>query len=164
MTFYEVLWELLKKEKKLEEWQALGLLVQKQNEWFWTPEALNEIGVEKALSLTQEVDWVEEYIQKFSKKNIGIAGKTSNSKQVADKMSRFIKEFKFDKETILAATDQCIKHWKRQGTPQYIREAHYFIFKRTEKGSETSDLATWCENYLRDSNTPTTEKRHGGDI
>jgi hypothetical protein len=164
ITFYEVLWELLKKERKIEEWVALGLLVQKENEWFWTPEALEGIGVNSALSLTSEIDWLEEYVSKFSKKNIGISGKTSNLKLVGDKMSRFIKEFNFNKETILGATDLYIRHWKRQGTPQFIREAHYFVFKRTEKGTETSDLATWCENYLREGNQPKTEQRHGGDI
>jgi len=150
LTFYEVLWKILLKEKKIEEWVALGLLVKKNNEWYWTPEALEEVDVEKALSLVTEIDWIELFIEKFSKKNIGIPGKTSSVKQVSEKMTRFLKEYNFDKETILGATDNYIKYWKKQGAPQYIRQAHYFIFKRTESGFEASDLATWCESYLNE--------------
>jgi hypothetical protein len=166
LTFYEVLWKLLETEQKLREWQALGLLVQKDNEWYWTPDALEKIGAEgsESLGLVTEADWIPQYIDKFSRKNIGIVGKTSSVKQVSDKMTRFLKEFKFDKQTILGATDMYIGYWRKQGKPQFIREAHYFIFKRTEKGSETSDLATWCETYLNEGNKPKTENRFGGDL
>ena len=84
LTFYEVLWKILEKDRKLEEWVALGLLVEKQNEWYWTPEALEELGVESALSLTTNSDWIKTYSEKFSKKNIGIIGKTSTPKQIAE--------------------------------------------------------------------------------
>jgi hypothetical protein len=166
MTFYEVLWELLKSEKKIEEWVSLGLLVKKQNEWYWTPDALEAAGIENAepLSLVTDTDWIPEFIEKFSRKSIGIVGKTSSVKQVSEKMTRFLKEFKYDKTTILGATDMYIGYWKKQGKPQFIREAHYFIFKRTEKGSETSDLATWCETYLSEGSKPKTENRFGGDL
>lgn len=165
LTFYEVLWKMLEKERKLEEWVALGLLVEKQNEWYWTIEALESLGVESALSLTTNLDWVKLYAEKFSKKNIGIIGKTSTPKQIAEKLDRFMKEYpEFDKDTILNATDMYISFWKKQGKPQFIREAHYFIFKKTERGSETSDLATWCQNYLSEGNQPKKEDRFGGDL
>lgn len=164
LTFYEVLWKLLEKEQKIKEWVALGLLVKKENEWFWTPEALETAGVDGALNLTVDTDWIPQFIEKFNRKNIGIVGKTSSTKQVSDKMTRFIKEFKFDKETILGATDLYISYWVKQGKPQYIREAHYFIYKRTERGSETSDLATWCETFLRDGGSKKQENRFGGDL
>lgn len=164
LTFYEVLWKLLQKERKLEEWVALGLLVQKENEWFWTPEALRQADVDKALSLITDFNWLDEFIEKFSRKNIGIVGKTSSVKQVGEKMERFVKEYNFDKQTILGATDMYINHWKKQGSPQYIRQAHYFIYKRTERGSETSDLATWCETYLKDGGSKKQENRFGGDL
>ena len=164
LTFYEVLWKILEKDRKLEEWVALGLLVEKQNEWYWTAEALEELGVESALSLTTNSDWIKTYSEKFSKKNIGIIGKTSTPKQIAEKLDRFIKEYEFDKETILNATDMYISFWKKQGKPQFIREAHYFIYKKTEKGSETSDLASWCQTYLSEGNTPKKEDRFGGDL
>ena len=152
------------KEQKIQEWVALGLLVKKDNEWYWTPEALESVDVKKALSLITEFDWLETFIEKFSRKNIGIVGKTSSVKQVGEKMERFVKEYNFDKETILGATDMYIRHWKKQGSPQFIRQAHYFIYKRTERGSETSDLATWCETYLKEGKTPNQENRFGGEL
>lgn len=164
LTFYEVLWKILLKEQKIQEWVALGLLVKKDNEWYWTPEALESVDVEKALSLITEFDWLETFIEKFSRKNIGIVGKTSSVKQVGEKMERFVKEYNFDKETILGATDMYIRHWKKQGSPQFIRQAHYFIYKRTERGSETSDLATWCETYLKEGKKPNQENRFGGEL
>lgn len=164
LTFYEVLWKILLKEQKIQEWVALGLLVKKDNEWYWTPEALESVDVEKALSLITEFDWLETFIEKFSRKSIGIVGKTSSVKQVGEKMERFVKEYNFDKETILGATDMYIRHWKKQGSPQFIRQAHYFIYKRTERGSETSDLATWCETYLKEGKKPNQENRFGGDL
>jgi hypothetical protein len=156
LTFYEVLWKILEKEKRLQQWVALGLLVRKENEWFWTPEALEFVGVGD--------DWIPQFIEKFNRKNIGIVGKTSSVKQVTDKMTRFIKEHKFDRATILGATDMYISYWVKQGKPQFIREAHYFIYKRTERGSETSDLATWCETYLRDGDSKKQEDRFGGAL
>lgn len=164
LTFYEVLWKILLKEQKIQEWVALGLLVKKDNEWYWTPEALESVDVKKALSLITEFDWLETFIEKFSLKSIGIAGKTSSVKQVGEKMERFVKEYNFDKETILGATDMYIRHWKKQGSPQFIRQAHYFIYKRTERGSETSDLATWCETYLKEGKKPNQENRFGGEL
>ena len=164
LTFYEVLWKILLKEQKIQEWVALGLLVKKDNEWYWTPEALESVDVEKALSLITEFDWLETFIEKFSRKSIGIVGKTSSVKQVGEKMERFVKEYNFDKETILEATDMYIRHWKKQGSPQFIRQAHYFIYKRTERGSETSDLATWCETYLKEGKKPNQENRFGGEL
>ena len=152
------------KEQKIQEWVALGLLVKKNNEWYWTPEALESVDVEKALSLITEFDWLETFIEKFSRKSIGIVGKTSSVKQVGEKMERFVKEYNFDKETILGATDMYIRHWKKQGSPQFIRQAHYFIYKRTERGSETSDLATWCETYLKEGKKPNQENRFGGEL
>lgn len=164
LTFYEVLWKLLQKERKLEEWVSTGLLVKKENEWFWTPEALEIVNVDKALALVTDLSWLDQFIEKFSRKNIGIVGKTSSVKQVREKMSRFIKEYNFDTETILGATDMYVNHWKKQGSPQYIRQAHYFIYKRTERGSETSDLATWCETYFKDGGSKKQENRFGGDL
>ena len=102
----------------------MGLLVKKENEWFWTPEALEKADVDKALSLVTDFNWLDQFIEKFSRKNIGIVGKTSSIKQVGEKMERFVKEYNFDKETILGATDMYINHWKKQGSPQYIRLSH----------------------------------------
>ena len=164
LTFYEVLWKILEKERKIDEWIALGLLVKKENEWFWTPEALEFAEVEGALNLTTGNDWIPQFIEKFNRKNIGIVGKTSSTKQVTDKMTRFIREYKYDQATILGATDMYIGYWVKQGKPQFIREAHYFIYKRTERGSETSDLATWCETYLRDGSSNKQEDRFGGAL
>jgi hypothetical protein len=79
-------------------------------------------------------------------------------------MTRFIKEYNFDTQTILGATDMYVNYWKKQGSPQYIRQAHYFIYKRTERGSETSDLATWCETYIKDGGNKKQENRFGGDL
>jgi hypothetical protein len=116
------------------------------------------------LGLTVTTDWISEYAQKFTKKNIGIIGKTSTPKLISEKLTRFMKEYKFDKETILNATDMYINFWKKQGKPQFIREAHYFVYKRTERGSETSDLASWCQTYLDEGNKTKKEDRFGGDL
>lgn len=163
-TFYEVLWKILQEEKKIDEWKALGLLVQKQHEYYWTPEALELAGVQSSLPLSEDIEWIPTFIELFSKKNIGITGKTSNEKVVADRMRRFIKEYGYDAETILGATVYYIREKLSQGNPQFIREAHYFIYKKTEKGVETSDLATWCKAFLDDSKKNTPENRTGGDI
>lgn|GEM_PF-5533026 len=148
----------------MEEWIDIGLLVKRENEWFWTPKALKIVDIDEALALVTDLNWLNQFIEKFSRKNIGIVGKTSSVKQVGEKMSRFIREYNFDTETILKATDMYINHWRKQGSPQYIRQAHYFIYKRTEKGSETSDLATWCETYLKDGENNKQENRFGENL
>lgn len=92
------------------------------------------------------IEWIEEFIQKFSLKNIGISGKASSKPGVIKRMAKFLADNDYTKEEILGATDLYINTLKKQGSIRYIRDCIYFINKRIE-GVDVSDLAKWCEEY-----------------
>ena len=92
------------------------------------------------------IEWIEEFIQKFSIKNTGIAGKASSKPGVIKRMAKFLADTDYTKEEILGATDLYINTLKRQGSVRYMRECIYFINKRIE-GIDVSDLEKWCEEY-----------------
>jgi hypothetical protein len=92
------------------------------------------------------IEWVDDFIQKFSIKNIGIAGKASSKPGVIKKMAKFLADTDYTKEEILAATDLYINTLKKQGSIRYIRDCIYFINKKID-GVDVSDLQKWCEEY-----------------
>ena len=95
---------------------------------------------------TAAVEWIDEFIQKFSIKNIGIAGKASSKPGVIKKMAKFLVDTDYTKEEILGATDLYINTLKKQGSIRYIRDCIYFINKKID-GVDVSDLTKWCEEY-----------------
>ena len=92
------------------------------------------------------IEWIEEFIQKFSLKNTGIAGKASSKPGVIKRMAKFLADTDYTKEEILGATDLYINTLKRQGSIRYMRDCIYFINKKIE-GIDVSDLEKWCEEY-----------------
>jgi hypothetical protein len=63
---------------------------------------------------------------------------------VSNKLKRFILQFGYSKEQIMVATKNYITEMR--GSPDYIQEADYFIFKKDhKKNEERSKLAAWCE-------------------
>lgn len=92
------------------------------------------------------IEWVDEFIQKFNVKNIGIPGKAGNKPAVIKRLAKFLADNSYTKEEILGATDLYINTLKKQGSIKYIRDCIYFISKRME-GVDISDLAKWCEEY-----------------
>jgi len=48
-TFYETMWSLLEKQGILQQWYDEGLLVTKKNITFWTPKALELLGLEESI-------------------------------------------------------------------------------------------------------------------
>ena len=84
-----------------------------------------------------------EFIGKFSTKNIGIAGKTTDKSSVVKRLIKFLTEYDYTLEEILQATDLYIDTLKQQGSIRFIRECGYFIYKKID-GVDQSDLAKWC--------------------
>lgn len=103
----------------------------------------------------QEKDFVEkvtdnkldEFISLFSKKNLGIPGKTTSKINVVKRLLKFFKEYPdYTMEDIIEATKLYIENLKKTGSLTYIRECGYFISKKID-GIDQSDLAKWCEEY-----------------
>lgn len=92
----------------------------------------------------QKFDWemfVDMFRDIFPTRRLG-TGKNfrSNRVDISKRLRKFVKEYKYDAETILEAARQYVVH-AEQSDYQYIRTAAYFIFKQ----NEGSDLADWCE-------------------
>lgn len=160
-TFYETLWSLLEKQEILDKWFKEGLLVTKNNTTFWTPKALEILGLEESIGgvnlsdepggkpreveTTAALDlWVEEFAKKFSAKAIGVAGKGGNLPAVKKKMQHFLKEYDYTSAEILLAVDLYIVDLRKTNSMRFIQEAHYFVSK-LHGGVLVSNLAKWCE-------------------
>lgn len=163
-TFYETLWSILEHQGVIDNWIEEGLLLKSRNTYSWSPKALQLVGLEASLgelkvtsepqpvspqptkkkSLDDEIEWLKDFLVKFSVRNIGIAGKSGNVKAVTKKMNQFLIDYDYTKEEILSAVDLYIANLKKTGSMAYIQEAHYFVSKII--GSvQTSNLAKWCE-------------------
>lgn len=169
-TFYETMWSLLEKQGVLQQWFDEGLLVTRKNTTFWTPKALEILGLEESIGgvkLNEEVpqkpktvtvptiDWIDEFALKFSVKNIGIAGKGGNIKAITKKMQQFLQENDYTKEEILAGVDLYLSNLKRSNSMAYVQEAHYFISK-VQSGVQVSNLAKWCDEARNGNSRPYT--------
>lgn len=171
-TFYEVLWEIAQNEKLIDKWIYEELLLFNGTTYSWTPKALNQtdttisLGVlsteqpkviRERISFAPRKDtdapnrdlnipptWLGEFINKFSTKNLGVSGKTSDKSSVVKRLIKFLSEYDYTLDEILQATDLYISTLKQQGSIKYIRECGYFIFKKID-GVDISDLAKWCE-------------------
>lgn len=98
----------------------------------------------KKVDLEKDIEWIEEFMQKFANKNVGVSGKSSNKKAVVKKMNQYLIDYDFSKEEIITATEAYIDNLKNTNSIRFIQESHYFISKVVE-GVQTSNLAKWCE-------------------
>lgn len=92
---------------------------------------------------TDVVDWIEEYRELFKGLKPGSMG---DKKACSTKMEKFVKEYGFDKDTILRATQKYIDNEAMNNNYKYLQKAHYFIYKQVGgKDNEISNLASFCE-------------------
>jgi hypothetical protein len=169
-TFYDVLWALCESKGLLAKWKQEGLLIYSNSKYSWSPMVNELLGAEdlkiignlsieeqsepqivqptnkKTPKIYEEIPWLEEFAQKFSRQNLGFSGKVTDKKTTLQKMHKFLETYDFTKEEILAATDMYIDSLKRSGSIKFIRTSGYFISKIID-GVQQSDLASWCDEY-----------------
>lgn len=165
-TFYEVLWALLQKEKMIDKWIYEEKLLHNGTTYSWTPKALEDLDFSKSIGelisssnsafvpannqttgkkdIVISATWLGEFINKFSAKNLGVSGKTTDKSSVVKRLIKFLSEYDYTLEDIAQATDLYISTLKSQGNIRFIRECGYFIYKKID-GVDQSDLAKWCE-------------------
>lgn len=167
-TFYEVLWALCLQEGHLDRWIKEDFLKKNQLTYKWSEKTLDLLSLKMVLGekeikeihnstkversdfnlstpLAIDPEKLVEFIQKFSRQNTGIGGKTTDKNSVLKKLIKFFKEYpEYTMDQVLQATDLYVATLKRQGSIQYIRECGYFIYKKID-GADQSDLAKWCE-------------------
>lgn len=161
-TFYETLWSLLEKQGILQKWFDEGLLVTRKNTTYWTPKALEILGLQESIggvNLSDEpggkpkeveltavdLDFLNQYVIKFNHKNLGVAGKGGNLKAITKKMTDFLKEYDYTHSEILKAVDMYIENLRKTNSLPYVQEAHYFISKLDTGKNPISNLAKWCD-------------------
>jgi hypothetical protein len=125
-----------------------------------TAEKIAVVGVEQLKEeITDGIEsWIEQWVDLFPR-GIKSGGKLvrSDKKECARKMGFFIKEYNYDRETIIAATKAYIES-KRQEGWTFMRCATYFIYRVEESTkSKTSDLAAWCDQVLHEKDNPSQE-------
>lgn len=163
-TFYEVLWALAKQEKMIDRWIYEEKLLFNGTTYSWTPKALHDLDVTESVGELSAIEklktthintapnrdlsipptWLADFISKFSAKNLGVSGKTTDKSSVVKRLIKFLSEYDYTLEEISQATDLYISTLKQQGSIKFIRECGYFIFKKVD-GVDQSDLAKWCE-------------------
>jgi hypothetical protein len=161
-TFYEVLWSICQQEGHLQQWIDQGYLRHSQSSYIWTDKIKDLLGPtavigklqtsvvstppeEKKVPFSIEPNQLKEFIDKFGKQNIGLAGKTTEKNNVLRKLIKFFKEYpEYTMTDVLTATDLYINNLRKTGSLQYIRECGYFVYKKID-GVDQSDLAKWCE-------------------
>jgi len=172
-TFYEILWAIAKQDKLIDKWIYEEKLLFNGTTYSWTPKALEELDVTESVGELSAIEklktthvskaapnrdlsipptWLGEFISKFSAKNLGVSGKTTDKSSVVKRLIKFLSEYDYTLEEISQATDLYITTLKQQGSIRYIRECGYFIFKKVD-GVDQSDLAKWCEE-LKNGNGP----------
>lgn len=88
------MWSLLEKQGILQQWFDEGLLVTRKNTTFWTPKALEILGLQESIggvNLSDQKggkprkvqielpdDWIQNFASKFSAKAIAVSGKGGN--------------------------------------------------------------------------------------
>lgn len=104
---------------------------------------------------SEDVDsWIEEWLNIFPK-GIRTSGKLVRSDKpgCAQKMKIFMRDYGYDKNTIIKATQAYIEA-KRQEGYMYTRCAVYFIYRVEQSKEKISDLAAWCEQVKDEGITP----------
>ena len=169
-TFYEVLWALAKQEKLIDKWIYEEKLLFNGTTYSWTPKALQDLDITESVGELSAIEklktthintapnrdlsipptWLADFISKFSAKNLGVSGKTTDKSSVVKRLIKFLSEYDYTLEEISQATDLYISTLKQQGSIRFIRECGYFIFKKVD-GVDQSDLAKWCEELKNGS-------------
>ena len=153
----------------IDKWIYEEKLLNNGTTFSWTPKALTELDVDQVVSglkvarhsdpiiVKTKVEqpeipmtWLSDFISKFSAKNLGVSGKTTDKVTVVKRLIKFLSEHSYTLEEIAQATDLYIDTLKRQGSIRYIRECGYFISKKID-GVDQSDLAKWCEELKNGS-------------
>lgn len=153
----------------IDKWIYEEKLLNNGTTFSWTPKALAELNVDhvvSALKISRHSDpilgktpvaepqipvtWLTDFIAKFSTKNLGVSGKTTDKVSVVKRLIKFLQEYDYTLEDIAKATDLYIDTLKSQGSIKFIRECGYFISKKID-GVEQSDLAKWCEELKNGS-------------
>lgn len=120
-----------------------------------TTERIAVAGVDQLKDAVGVETWIDEWLDIFPR-GIRTGGKLlrSDKGSCTRKMISFIKEYKYDKDTIFAATKAYMEA-KRQEGYAFTRCATYFIYRaETSYKDKTSDLATWCEQVLHEKENP----------
>lgn len=102
--------------------------------------------------------WIDEWLDTFPR-GVKTGGKLvrSDRKECVRKLQFFIKEYNYDKETIIEATKAYVES-KRQVGWEFMRCATYFIYRVDNSTKDkTSDLAAWCDQTLHDKQNPSQE-------
>ncbi len=148
----------------IDKWIYEEKLLHNGTTYSWTPKALEDLDLSKSIGelispnsnptpatnqtpkkeIVISATWLAEFVAKFSAKNLGVSGKTTDKSSVVKRLIRFISEYDYTLEEISQATDLYISTLKSQGNIRYIRECGYFIYKKID-GVDQSDLAKWCE-------------------
>ena len=169
-TFYEILWALAKQEKMIDKWIYEEKLLFNGTTYSWTPKALQDLDITESVGELSALEklktthintapnrdlsipptWLADFISKFSAKNLGVSGKTTDKSSVVKRLIKFLSEYDYTLEEISQATDLYISTLKQQGSIRFIRECGYFIFKKVD-GVDQSDLAKWCEELKNGS-------------
>jgi hypothetical protein len=97
--------------------------------------------VEKEVVSLPVEDWIDEWVALWP---VGVKSNgnyiKSDKRSCLKKMKDFVKNYEFNKDIILEATEAYLEE-KAQVDFAYTRRAVFFI----EKRNEGSDLATWCD-------------------
>jgi len=96
--------------------------------------------------------WIDEWIDIFPR-GVKSGGRLirGDKQSCLRKMRVFMKEYQYDKQTILNATRKYIESKKAEGF-QYTRCAVYFIYRvDSSQKDKVSDLASWCDQSIHEA-------------
>lgn len=132
--------------------QSLGIIDQLIESGFMLdPKTISNRGAEQLIkaNLVDTPTFADKFREKFSKNNLGVAGKKGDPHSIVNKLKRFVVQYEYPEETILKAVDAYLM--ENQMKPQYIMKASNFVFKRQGfKDEEISELAVWCDEVDND--------------
>lgn len=117
------------------------------------PQYQEIVEVAEEASEKEEVsDWIKEYIAMFPAGRHFNRPYRNSSRECAEKMKWFIAMYGFDKDVILGATRQYIESFG--GNYELMRNSSNFIKKLDREKGLLCDLATACEQYIDEQNSP----------
>lgn len=121
-----------------------------------TSEDIAISGVETLKEGVKEGDvesWIDEWVDLFPR-GVKSGGRLvrSDKQSCLRKMKVFLREYDYDKDTILNATRKYVQSKANDGY-SYMRCAVYFIYRvDTSRSDKVSDLASWCDQVQHDAN------------
>jgi hypothetical protein len=109
--------------------------------------------------------WIDEWIDIFPR-GLKSGGRLVRGDRISclRKMKVFMKEYPYDKSTILKATQKYIDSKRAEGF-QYTRCAVYFIYRvESSQKDKMSDLAAWCDQVLHEQAEGSSESSNNLEI